>query len=95
MVHYLDCGDGLMTVYICVCVCVCVRMLSRFSRIQLFAKDPVDFRPPGSSVHAFLQARILEWVAIAFYKGGNELLTRPLRLVKQFSLYPSSPSIKI
>ena len=28
--------------------------------------DPLDCSPPGSSVHAILQARILEWVAILF-----------------------------
>ena len=28
--------------------------------------DPMDCRPPGSSVHGILQARILEWVAISF-----------------------------
>ena len=28
--------------------------------------DPVDYSPPGSSVHRILQARILEWVAISF-----------------------------
>ena len=28
--------------------------------------DPVDCSPPGSSVHGIFQARILEWVAIAF-----------------------------
>ena len=28
--------------------------------------DPVDGRPPGSSVPGILQARILEWVAISF-----------------------------
>ena len=28
--------------------------------------DPVDFSPPGSSVHVILKARILEWVAISF-----------------------------
>ena len=28
--------------------------------------DPVDCRPPGSSVHGILQARILEWVANPF-----------------------------
>ena len=27
--------------------------------------DPMDCRPPGSSVHGILQARILEWVAVA------------------------------
>ena len=28
--------------------------------------DPVDRNPPGSCVHGILQARILEWGAIAF-----------------------------
>ena len=28
--------------------------------------DPIDGRPPGSSVSGILQARILEWVAISF-----------------------------
>ena len=28
--------------------------------------DPMDYSPPGSSVHGILQARILEWVAITF-----------------------------
>ena len=28
--------------------------------------DPVDSSPPGSSVHGILQARVLEWGAIAF-----------------------------
>ena len=26
--------------------------------------DPMDCRPPGSSVHGIFQARILEWIAI-------------------------------
>ena len=30
--------------------------------------DPVDSSPPGSCVHGILQARVLEWVAIAFSK---------------------------
>ena len=32
--------------------------------------DPVDCSPPGSSVHGTLQARILEWAAIAFSRGS-------------------------
>ena len=28
--------------------------------------NPIDFSPPGSSVHGLFQARILEWVAISF-----------------------------
>ena len=28
--------------------------------------DPMDCSPPGASVHGILQARVLEWGAIAF-----------------------------
>ena len=28
--------------------------------------NPMDYNPPGSSVHGILQAGILEWVAIPF-----------------------------
>ena len=31
--------------------------------------DPVDCSPPGYSVHGLLQARILEWVAISFFRS--------------------------
>ena len=30
--------------------------------------DPMDYSLPGSSVHGIFQARVLEWVAIAFSK---------------------------
>ena len=33
--------------------------------------DPMDCSPPGSSVHGVLQARILEWVAISFFRGSS------------------------
>ena len=33
--------------------------------------DPVGYSPPGSSFHGTLQARILEWVAIAFSRGSS------------------------
>ena len=38
--------------------------LSRFSHVRLC--DPMDGSPPGSPVPGILQARTLEWVAIAF-----------------------------
>ena len=31
-----------------------------------------SLRPPGSSVHGILQARILEWVAISFSRGSSQ-----------------------
>ena len=29
-------------------------------------ENPLDYSLPGSSVHGIFQARVLEWVAIAF-----------------------------
>ena len=40
------------------------------SHIQLFC-DPMDCSPPGSTVHGFLQARILEWVGISSSRGSS------------------------
>ena len=34
--------------------------------------DPMDCSPPGSSVHETLQAGMLEWVAIPFFKGSSQ-----------------------
>ena len=46
-----------------------------FPLISIFSQQvmsdschPMDCSLPGSSVHWILQARILEWVAISFYK---------------------------
>ena len=33
--------------------------------------DPMDYSPPGSSVHGIFQARVLEWVAISFSRGSS------------------------
>ena len=32
----------------------------------LTLSDPMDYSPPGSSIHGIFQARVLEWGAIAF-----------------------------
>ena len=47
----------------CVCVCVCI-----LSLVWLF-RDPMNCKPPGSSVHGIFQAKILEWVAIFYSRG--------------------------
>ena len=52
--------------------------------------DPVDYSPPGSSLHGILQARILECVAISFSRGSsrprNE--TRVFRILgRRFNLW--------
>ena len=32
----------------------------------------MDCSPPGSSVHGILQARILEWVTISFFRESSQ-----------------------
>ena len=33
--------------------------------------DPMDYSPPGLSIRGIFQARVLEWVAISFYRGSS------------------------
>ena len=33
--------------------------------------DPMDYSPPGSSVHGILQAKILEWAANPLSRGSS------------------------
>ena len=33
--------------------------------------DPMNYSPPGSSVHRIFQARILEWVAISYSRESS------------------------
>ena len=47
---------------VCVCVCVCAQLCMTLL--------PVDCSPLGSSVHGILQAKMLEWVAIPFFRGS-------------------------
>ena len=46
-----------------VCVCVCVCSVAQSCPTLC---DPMDYSPPGSSVHGTSKARILAWVAISF-----------------------------
>ena len=47
----------------CLDMCVCVYLVTQLCPTLC---NTMDSSPPGSSVHAVLQARILEWVAILF-----------------------------
>ena len=48
--------------YFALCTCLIAQLCSTLW-------DPIGCSPPGSSVHGIFQARILEWVAISFFKG--------------------------
>ena len=45
-------------------------MALNFFSFETPYRPHMDYRPPGSSVHGILQARILEWVAIGEGNGN-------------------------
>ena len=46
----------------------CMKVKSESEVAQSFPilRDPMDYSLPGSSIHGIFQARVLEWIAIAF-----------------------------
>ena len=46
--------------------CIKVKSESEVAQLCLTLRNPMDCSLPGSSVHGILQARVLEWGAIAF-----------------------------
>ena len=40
--------------------------------------DPMDYSLPGSSIHGILQARVLEWAAIAFSEMSSDIVRCPV-----------------
>ena len=48
--------------------------------------NPIDYSLPGSSVHVILQARVLEWVAIAFSKVTYKCLQSQMFVQSQLQI---------
>ena len=48
-----------------------VKNESEVAQLCLTLSDPMDCSLPGSSIHGIFQARVLEWVAIAFSDQGT------------------------
>ena len=46
--------------------CMKVKSESDVAQSCLTLHNPMDYSPPGSSIHGMFQARVLEWVATAF-----------------------------
>ena len=61
-------AELLVCVYVCLCVCVSVLV----AQSSLTLCDPMDCSSRGFSVHGILQARILELVAIPFFRGYSQ-----------------------
>ena len=60
-VHIISCYVILYYIHVC----------AESLQLCLTLCDPMDYRPPGSSVHGILQARILEWAAIPSPRGSS------------------------
>ena len=52
---------------------------------------PMDYSPPGSSVHGIFKARILAWVAIPFPRGLPNPEIEPRSPALQVDSLPSEP----
>ena len=57
--------------------------------------DPMDSSPPGSSDHRILQARVLEWGAIAFSGTENYACVNPLEGKKKNKWQPVSEHLSL
>ena len=53
----------------------------------------MDCSPPGSSVHEIFQARILEWVAISYFRGSTQ--PRYQTYAKSDQIYTSDKDVVI
>ena len=64
--------------------CTKVKSQSEIAQSCPTPSDPMECSLPGASVYGIFQARVLEWVAIAFSKKGRLLLKKikKVRLVK-------------
>ena len=71
---------------------ICARAKSPQSSLTLC--DPMDCRPPGSSVHGILQARILEWVAVPSSRGLPNPGIKPSSLYSCFTTSTTWEALK-
>ena len=68
-----------------------VKTESEVTQLCLTLSDPMDYSLPGSSVHGIFQARVLDWVAIAF---SNDQRRHHIKRQRHYFAYqdPSSQS---
>ena len=57
-----------------------VKSESEVAQLCLTLSDPMECSLPGSSIHGIFQARVLEWVAIAFSRNTHKFPGTPGRL---------------
>ena len=76
ILFFLWLNSILLYIYICVCVCVCVCVYTCTPHLC----SPMSCSPPACSVHGIFQARILEQVAISYFRGSFDPGVKPIPL---------------
>ena len=71
--HASDLVSGSLVLILFKSACVCAKLL----QLCLTLCNPMDCSLPGSSVHGFLQVRILEWSAMPSSSGSFQPRDRP------------------
>jgi len=69
---------------------------SEVAQLYLTLCDPLDCSLPGSSIHGSFQARVLEWVAIAFSRGSSLPMdrTRVLHIIgRRFTIWATREAL--
>ena len=66
--------------------CMKVKSEREVAQSYLTLSDPMDYSPPGSSIHGIFQARVLEWGAIAFSFPEPRWY---LKFLQEFSFFSS------
>ena len=69
--------------------CMKVKSESEVTQLCPTLSNPMDCSPPGSSIHGVIQARGLEWGAIAFSPSWCRPVQKLLRLI-QWYFFPYS-----
>ena len=72
--------------------CMKVKSEREVAQSCLTLSDPMDYSPPGSSIHGIFQARVLEWGAIAFLLP--HYLVSSLKVWTLFSSCSVTPSLE-
>ena len=78
--------------------CMKVKSESEVTQSCLTLRDPMDYSLPGSSIHGIFQARLLEWVAVAYchhYSFDRTVLSLcyfSLNTTNCFPMFPATPS---
>ena len=87
-------GRLLLRAFVPDCCSQLTNVLCLLAKSCLILGDPMDYGPPGFSVHEILHGRILEWVAMPFSRGSSDPGIEPTSPALQVNSLPAEPPRK-